>query len=174
MTSVPNRDRVASELARVDEAPRCAELGVLHVMVEELEAIHGADIDLGRERIALIRLPRVQPAAEVSDRGAEAERCTGRQVILRAEIQRARALDLRADAAALTRAVDAKLYDLVVEAGVKALGDRRGVRTSEDDIAGKDEPDDLVELVLHLLLTDVQDVEGERDGTRAMHWERRS
>ena len=50
----PEAHRFPAEGARVDEACRRAELGVLHVMVDELEPVHGAELELRRQRIAPI------------------------------------------------------------------------------------------------------------------------
>ena len=112
----PEANRLPAERACIDEAARRAELGVLHVAVDELEPVHRADLELGRQRIAPIGFSRIQLSAEIPYRDAEGQRRAGFERELGSEIDRPRALDLRANAAALARTIDAQLNELVVEA----------------------------------------------------------
>src|SRR6478672_9171397 len=111
----PKARGLSAEGSRIYEASRRPKFGVLHVVVDELESVHRADLDLRRERIALIRFPRIELAAEIPYRDAKCERPSGFERELRPEIHGAGALDFRADAGALPRAIDAQLDQLVVD-----------------------------------------------------------
>src|SRR5450759_1469454 len=107
-------DRLPSERPRVDEAPRYAKLCVLHVMIDELEPVHCAKLDLRGERVTLARFSRIESSSEIAYGSTECERRSSFDFVLRAEIQRPRALYARAHAAALSRAVNPKLHHFVI------------------------------------------------------------
>src|SRR5438552_3221371 len=151
--------RLPAERPRVDVAARRAKLGILHVVVDEFEPVHRAHLDLRWKRITLIRFSRIESSSEIPYRGAEGERRPNHNLILRAEIHCPRALYLGTDTAALPRAVDAKLHDFIVKARAEPLRHVPRVCAGEHDVPGQNDTDDLVELVGHLLLADVENVQ---------------
>ena len=84
---------------------------------------------------------------------------------LRSEIHRPRALDLRANGAALARTVDAQLNQLVVEARRQTLRDCSRIRCGEHHIARQNHAYDSAYRIGDLLLADVEDVDRERHGS---------
>src|SRR5205085_7127757 len=107
--------RFPAERTRIDVARGRAQLRVFHVVVDEFQSIEYAELDLRRKRISLVGLARVESAAEISYRNAERERRTHLCLVLGAKVYRARAFYLGTHAAALPRAVNAQLYDFVVD-----------------------------------------------------------
>ena len=151
--------RFSAKGARVDIAGGGAQLGVPHVMVDELESVESAQFDLRWQRVALVRLPRIEPPTEITHGGADCERCAKLSFPLCAQVDCARALDFRSDAGALPGAIDAQLDHLVVHAGRQTLRERHCIRSGKNDVARQDYSDDVVIVVGHLLVTDVQNVE---------------
>src|SRR2546429_5081531 len=135
-------------------------------MIQEFEPVHRAELHLRRQRIPLVGLPRIEFSAEVPHCGAERERRSGKYLVLRPEIYRARALDSWPNAAALPRTVDAQLNELVVEAGAQTHRNFACIRAGKYDIAWENDTNDVVVYVGERLLSGVEDVD--RDCRRAV------
>src|SRR2546423_4738322 len=153
--------RLAAESARIQVAAGDAQLGVLHVMVDEFESIRRAGLHLRRQRISLVRLAGVEFSTKIPHGESKSERRADGGLRLRAQIHRARALDFRTHAGALARAIHPELYQLVIHAGRQPLAEAERVRAGEDNVAWENLTNNVAEIVGHLLLSDVQDVDRE-------------
>ena len=162
--------RLSAERSRVDEASRRAQLRVLHVVVKELEAVHRAELDLCWQRVTPIRLSRVESSTQIPYRGAKCQRRPRLDIVLRSEVDRPRALNRCANAAALTRAIHAQLNQLVVESCCQTLRNGSGVGRGKHHIAWENHADHLAQVVGDLLLANVQDVDGDRCRSPRANW----
>jgi len=124
-------------------------------MIDELQTIHRPDIDLRWKRITSVRFSRIEFPPEVAYGDPERERRSDFDLVLRADVDGSRALDLGTNAAAFARAVKANLHHLVVESRGQALGHARRVCARKHDIARKDDADHIVVRVGHLLVAEV-------------------
>ena len=157
-------DRFPTEFPGIDVATRRAKLRVFQVTIDKLETVHRAELDLRGKRIALVRLLRIEFSTEIADGGSEREGRSNFDFVLRAEVNRSRALDRGTDAAAFAGAVEADLHHLVVDPGSQPLCHARRVCAREHHVPRKDDADHVVERVGYLLVAKVENVERKRRG----------